>query len=128
MTHPARILRRMLDAFTYPVPIFPEVGDTEVELVTRRRLLHYLNAGVVVGIGGKHIIRKLRFTVNERARMEILRLAKPNEVQRLPIAGEALRVYIDIRRKYRRTGLPRRSEPRIIFKLIAASVTKNAVH
>lgn len=112
MTHNASALRAFVPNMAFPVLVWPETGDDpkKAEEVTKPRLLQYIRAGLVTGHGTHNRIKRIRFVAGTREILKRLRMAKPSEAERLPIAGDVMVAYIDTRRKYRRSGLPRVSK------------------
>lgn len=115
MTHNAVALRAFVDAnaFEFPVPILREDPcSTEVmERCTEKRLREYMRAGLVTGHGTLRRIKCIRFVAGTREIMKRLRIAQPDHIKHIPLAGDVVKAYMDPRRKYRRSGLPRRFGP-----------------
>lgn len=111
MTHNANALNAFVEHFAYPVAVYKETGDDISEHCTKQRLKSYIRAGLVTGHGPAHRIKKIRFVAGTREIMKRLRIAQPDHAKHIPLAGDVVKAYMDQRRKYRRSGLPRRFGP-----------------
>lgn len=107
MTFNAKALRPFANGFIYPVAIYQEFGDRIDEYATEERLLQYIRDGLVTWYGTPKRVKRICFVNNVRKAMAKTRLQDPKYTKRLPVAGDVVKAYIDTRRKYRRSGLPR---------------------
>lgn len=126
MTHNANAIRAFMHTFAFPVPVYMETGDLVREHVTKARLNEYLRAGLITGHGTRNRVKRLRFVAGTRELMQRLRIAPPDHAKHIPLAGDVVKAYMDQRRKYRRSGLPRRFGP-VVTKLSGGQTCEEVV-